>query len=79
LRVTLTGASTLVTSVDPSKLRVQIASSELRGMTPGEERHVPVQVQGVPDLVTATPEQDMVTVRRPAVRKKGGLPQGAGR
>jgi YbbR domain-containing protein len=79
LRVTLTGASTLVTSVDPSKLRVQIASSELRGMTPGEERHVPVQVQGVPDLVTATPEQDMVTVRRPAVRKRGGLPQGAGR
>ncbi len=72
IRVTLTGARTPVTAVDPAKLSVRIAASELRGMTPGEERRVPVRVSGVPDLVSAAPEQDMVTVRRPAVRSSGG-------
>lgn len=71
IRVTLTGARTPVTAVDPAKLSVHIAPAELRGMAPGEERRVPVRVSGVPDLVSAAPEQDMVTVRRPETRKTG--------
>lgn len=66
VRVTLSGARTLVTSVDPRNLRVRIVRSELRGMAPGEERHVPLHVEGVPALVSAMPDQLMAIVRRPA-------------
>lgn len=61
--VTLRGARTLVTAVDPVDLRAWIAPELLRGMVAGEERRVPVQVQGVPNLVELQLAEEFVTVR----------------
>lgn len=62
--LTLAGARTLVTALDPSRLRIWVPSELFQGMAPGEERQFRVQIEGVPDLVTAVPGTDMVTVRR---------------
>lgn len=62
--VRIQGARVLVSTLDPSRLRVWVAPELLVGMEPGEERRVPVQIEGVPDLVTAVPAVDVVTVRR---------------
>lgn len=62
--VRLVGARSLVTAVDPDFLRVWVAPEFLRGMVPGEERRVPVRVEGAPTLMTAAPVTDAVTVRR---------------
>jgi hypothetical protein len=62
--VRIQGARMLVSSLDPSRLRVWVAPELLLGMEPGEERRVPIQVEGVPELVTAVPAIDVVTVRR---------------
>lgn len=64
IQVRLAGARTLVTSLDPARLRVWVPPELLQGMAVGEERVVRVQVDGVPGLVTATPMTDRVTVRR---------------
>jgi YbbR domain-containing protein len=64
IEVRLTGARTIVTALDPASLRVWIPPELLRGMAPGEERVVRVQIEGVPPFVTALPETDRVTVRR---------------
>jgi YbbR domain-containing protein len=61
--VTLRGARTLVNAVDPTDLRAWIAPELVRGIAPGEARRVPVQVDGVPDLVTFEVQNDIVTVR----------------
>ena len=66
VEVTLRGARTLVTAVDPMDLRVWVAPEDLRDMAVDEERRVPVRVEGVPDLVTAEPASEMVIVRRAA-------------
>ncbi len=76
VRVTLTGARTPVIAVDPRNLKVSVAPESVRGMAPGEERHVPLRVEGVPELVSAVPEQEMVTVRRPSTVRSGGAPAG---
>lgn len=70
--ITLTGARTPVIGLDPSRLKVQVAPATLRGMAPGEERHVPLRIEGVPSLVSAAPDPEMVTVRRPAATAGGG-------
>jgi len=62
--LTLAGARTLVTALDPSRLRIWVPSELFQGMAPGEARQFRVQIEGVPDLVTAVPGTDMVTVRR---------------
>ncbi len=62
--VTLQGARTLVTAVDPVDLRAWVAPELLRGMQPGEERRVPVRIDGVPSLVRMEMQDGMVTVRR---------------
>jgi hypothetical protein len=62
--ITLRGARTLVTAVDPMDLRAWVAPEFVRGMAPGEERRVPVRVDGVPDLVIYQLANDLVTVRR---------------
>lgn len=64
--VTLRGARTLVTAVDVADLRAWVAPELLRGMEPGEERRVPVRVDGVPELVSSAIPDDLVTVRRAA-------------
>ncbi len=62
--VTLRGARTLVTAVDPADLHAWVAPELVRGIAPGESRRVPVHVDGVPDLVTLEVPDDIVTVRR---------------
>ncbi len=64
IQVRIAGARTLVTSFDPGRLRVWVPAELLQGMAPGEERVVNVRVDGVPELVTAVPGFDRVTVRR---------------
>lgn len=62
--LTLRGARTLVTAVDPADLHAWIAPELVRGIAPGEVRRVPVHVDGVPELVVVDMADDIVTVRR---------------
>ena len=64
IQVRLVGARTLVTSLDPERLRVWVPPEYVQGLAPGEERVVNVRIEGVPALVTAIPGTDRVTVRR---------------
>lgn len=66
IQVRVTGARTLVTALDPERLRAWIPPELLQGMAPGEERTVRVRVDGVPALVTAIPGTERITVRRVA-------------
>lgn len=66
IRLTLSGARSVVTSFDPSLLRVWVPAEFLQAMAPGEERRLRLQVGGVPELVTAIPGTEFVTVRRAA-------------
>jgi hypothetical protein len=43
---------------------VSVAAEDLAGMVPGEERRVPIEIDGVPALVTARPSTDAVTIIR---------------
>lgn len=64
VQVRLTGARSLVTGVHQSMLSVRVAPEFLDGMLPGEERRVPLQVDGAPGLVILSPVPDVVSVRR---------------
>ena len=64
VRLTLSGARTPVTSVNQRSLRVWIPPEYLEEMEPGEQRRVPLVVDGVPELVTAELDTRYVTVRR---------------
>jgi hypothetical protein len=64
IQVRLSGPRTVVTSLDPSRLRVWVPPEFLQGMAPGEERLVRVQVDGVPRLLAAVPGTERITVRR---------------
>ena len=64
IQVRVSGARTVVTSLDPSRLRAWVPPEFLQGMTPGEERVVRVQVDGVPRLLSAVPGTERITVRR---------------
>ena len=64
VRLTLSGARTLVTAVDRSALRVWVPPEYLEDMAPGEIRRVRVQVDGIPALVTAVPGTEFIRVRR---------------
>jgi YbbR domain-containing protein len=68
IQLRLTGARTLVTAMDLSLLRVSLPPESLRGMQPGESRVVPIDIDGVPPLITAHPSTDAVTVRRASDR-----------
>ena len=76
IQVRFTGARSLVNALDPSFLRVWVLPEDLDGMLPGEERRVPLRVEGVPELVTAVPATDVVTVRRAAEGPGGFRPGG---
>jgi YbbR domain-containing protein len=73
IQIRLEGASTLVTAMDLSLLRISVAPESLRGLAPNETRRVPLTVEGLPPLVVAFPASDVVTVRR-----AGGQPSGGG-
>jgi hypothetical protein len=45
-------------------------------MAPGEERYVPVRIDGVPELVTAILGVERITVRRAIDQDGAGTPQG---
>jgi hypothetical protein len=62
--VQLRGARSLVTSVDPRDLSVVVTAGLVEGMVPGEERRVPLRLEGVPELVDATLLTETVAVRR---------------
>jgi hypothetical protein len=64
IQVRLTGARTVVTALDPARLRAWVPPDLLIGMVPGEERLVRVQLDGVPALVTAIPGTERIMVRR---------------
>ncbi len=72
MHIRLSGPRTLVTALDAARLRVWLPPELLSGMEPGEERTVSVQVDGVPSLVTATPEPSRITVRRSLDQVGGG-------
>jgi YbbR domain-containing protein len=61
--VTIRGARTLVTAVDPADLRAWVEPELLRGMAVGEARRIPVRLEGLPDLVTGELATAVVTVR----------------
>lgn len=77
IQVRLSGARSIVTSLDPERLRVWVPPEMLDGMEPGEERLVRVQIEGVPELVTAVPGTERVTVRRAVDQQEPPVPQGA--
>lgn len=70
----LSGARTLVTTMDLSLLRVSVPPASLVDMVPGEERRAGIRIDGVPPLVDARPSTDEVTVIRLV-----GPPQGTER
>jgi hypothetical protein len=72
VQIRLLGASTLVTAMDVSLMRVSVAPESLRGLEPNEARRVPLTVDGLPPLVVAYPPSDVVTVRRAADPAGGG-------
>jgi YbbR domain-containing protein len=74
IAVTLQGARTLVNAVDPADLRAWVASELVRALVTGEERKVPVRIEGVPALVAVRPAVDVVTVRRAPAGRAGGPP-----
>lgn len=64
VEVRLRGAQTLVTAVDPRSLSVVVDADLVEGMVPGEERRVPLRLEGAPGLVEATLLTQTVAVRR---------------
>lgn len=69
--VVLRGARTVLAAVEPLDLRAWVEPELLRGMRPGEERRVPVRVEGLPALVTLEVAEGGVTVRRPDADDEG--------
>lgn len=76
IQVRLSGARSIVTSLDPERLRVWVPAEFLEGMAPGEERVLRVRVEGVPALVSAVPGIERVTVRRAIDQDAGSGSQG---
>jgi hypothetical protein len=72
IQVRLVGASTLVTALDLSLVRVSVSPESLRGLAVGEARRVPLAVEGVPPLIAAYLEVDAVTARRMGGSGVGG-------
>lgn len=64
VRLTLKGARTLVTSLDPEGLRIWIPPEFLQDMAPGEVRRLHPRVDGIPELVTAMLGTQYIDVRR---------------
>ena len=66
VQVRFSGPRSLVNTLDPSLLRVWVSPEDLQGILPGEERRVPLRLEGIPEFVTAVPETSAVTARRAA-------------
>ena len=70
IRVTLRGGRTRVAQVDPLGLVAAVPARVVRALLPGEQRSVPVRIEGAPSLVEAVPDADSVLV----VRLDGPVP-----
>ena len=64
VEVRFSGPKSLVNTLDPSLLRVWVSPEDLEGILPGEERRVPLRLEGIPEFVTAVPETSTVTAKR---------------
>jgi len=64
VEVVLSGARTLLAAVEQVDVRAWVEPDLLEGMAPGEERRVPVRVEGVSPLVTVLVSGERVAVRR---------------
>ncbi|MEC7833555.1 MAG: hypothetical protein VX850_01725 [Gemmatimonadota bacterium] len=64
VEVRFSGPKSLVNTLDPSLLRVWVSPEDLEGILPGEERRVPLRLEGIPEFVTAVPETSSVTAKR---------------
>ena len=71
VQVRFSGPRSLVNTLDPSLLRVWVSPEDLQGILPGEERRVPLRLEGIPEFVTAVPETSAVTARRAAEGSPG--------
>ena len=74
VQVRLVGGRSRVTALDTDRLVLVVVPELLQGMAAGEERIVPVRLDGVPPGVTAVPLVDRVRVRRAI--DEGGGPRG---
>jgi len=77
--IRLRGPRTLVTTVDPRDLTVMVVPELVGGMLVGEERRVPLHVEGVPELVQATLLIETVVVRRAAADRSQDREDGGSR
>ena len=64
MRVTVRGASSRISAMDPDILQAVVPSNALLDLGPSEERRVPIRVEGVPSYVSVVPSSDTVSVRR---------------
>jgi YbbR domain-containing protein len=71
VQVRLVGGRTRVTALDPDRLVARVASELLQGMADGEERIVPLRLDGVPAGVTGALLVERVLVVRAADRPGG--------
>ncbi len=76
VEVTLRGARSRVTALDPSRLSASVPREDLLGMAPGEARVVPLRLEGVPELVTGSLAVDRIRVRR-AIDQAAGVGVGS--
>ena len=77
VQVRLVGGRSRVTAVDTERLLARVAPELLQGMAAGEERIVPLRLDGVPTGVTAAMLTDRIRVRRAI--DEGGGPRAGGR
>jgi len=66
VQIRFSGPKSLVNAIDPSLMRVWVSPEDLEGILPGEERRVPLRLEGVPEFVTAITETNAVIARRSA-------------
>ena len=71
VQVRFSGPRSLVNALDPSLLRVWVSPEDLEGILPGEERRVPLRLEGIPEFVTAISETTAVTAKRAAEGSTG--------
>ena len=64
VRVTVRGARSRVSAMDPDILRAVVPSGALQELGEVEERRVPIRVEGIPSYVSVVPSVDTVSVRR---------------
>ena len=71
VQVRFSGPRSLVNALDPSLLTVWVSPEDLEGILPGEERRVPLRLEGIPEFVTAISETTAVTAKRAAEGSTG--------